>query len=121
MPYPLFSAVFSPISGTFTSDPLFLAHWVLTLLLSLPPGTSLVQVLIQLGPDITSDPELVRALLERFGITEQNPPREAQVIEIISTLGRLAVEGTPLCDVGALIRTLASFVSVGVIHHVGFI
>jgi len=41
---------------------------------------------------------------------EQNPPREAQVIEIISALGRLAVEGTPLCDVGALIRTLASFV-----------
>lgn len=76
---------------------------------SLPPGTSLVQVLIQLGPDITSDPDLVRALLERFGITEQNPPREAQVIEIISTLGRLAVEGTPLCDVGALIRTLANF------------
>ncbi|KAJ3574560.1 hypothetical protein NP233_g1693 [Leucocoprinus birnbaumii] len=76
---------------------------------SLPPGTSIVQVLIQLGPDITSDPDLIRALLERFGITEQNPPREAQVIEIISTLGRLAVEGTPLCDVGALVRTLASF------------
>lgn len=81
---------------------------------SLPSGTSLVQIMIQLGPDITSDPELVRSLLERFGITEQNPPRDAQVIEIISTLGRLAAEGTPLCDVGALIRTLGSFVSVGV-------
>ncbi|KXN90499.1 General negative regulator of transcription subunit 1 [Leucoagaricus sp. SymC.cos] len=76
---------------------------------SLPPGTSLVQVLIQLGSDITDDLDLVRALLERFGITEQNPPREAQVIEIVSTLGRLAVEGTPLCDIGALVRTLASF------------
>lgn len=48
---------------------------------------------------------------------EQNPPREAQVIEIISTLGRLAVEGTPLCDVGALIRTLASFVGADTKFH----
>lgn len=56
------------------------------------------------------------ALLERFGIMEQNPPREAQVIEIISALGRLAAEGTPLCDVGALIRTLASFVG-GIEFH----
>ncbi|EKM82840.1 hypothetical protein AGABI1DRAFT_97790 [Agaricus bisporus var. burnettii JB137-S8] len=77
--------------------------------LSLPPGTSLVQALVQLGADVTSDPDLVRALLELFGFTEQNPPREGQVIDIVSTLGRLAVEGSPLCDVGALTRTLASF------------
>jgi CCR4-NOT transcription complex subunit 1 len=82
---------------------------------SLPPGTSLVQALVQLGADITSDPDLIRALLELFGFTEQNPPRESQVVDIVSALGRLAVEGTPLCDVGALIRTLASLVSIGIV------
>lgn len=78
---------------------------------SLPAGTSLVQVLIQLGPDLTSDPEVVRALLMRFGISDASPPRDAQVIEIVSTLGRLAAEGTTMCDVAALVRALSSFVS----------
>lgn len=67
--------------------------------------------MIQLGPDITSDPDAVRALLGRFGITETNPPRDAQVVEIMSTLGRLAAEGTVMCDVGSLVRALSSFVS----------
>lgn len=62
--------------------------------------------------DITSDSDLVRALFELFGFTEQNPPREGQVVDIVSALGRLALEGTPLCDVGALIRTLTSFVGI---------
>lgn len=79
---------------------------------SLPPGTSLVQTLIQLGPDITSDPDTVRALLVRFGISDANPPRDAQVVEIMSTLGRLAAEGTPMCDAGSLVRALSSFVSI---------
>ncbi|KAG8732244.1 hypothetical protein FRC11_014912 [Ceratobasidium sp. 423] len=77
--------------------------------LSLPPGTSLVQTLLQLGPDITSDHESVRALLARFGITDQNPPRDAQVVEIVSTLARYAAEGKALCDVGALVRALSGF------------
>lgn len=79
--------------------------------LSLPPGASLVQTLIQLGPDLTSDADTVRALLLRFGISDANPPRDAQVIEIISSMARLAAEGTTLCDVGALVRALGSFVS----------
>jgi CCR4-NOT transcription complex subunit 1 len=70
-----------------------------------------VQVLIQLGPDITSDPDAVRALLMRFGISDTNPPRDAQVVEIMSTLSRLAAEGTTVCDVGSLVRALSSFVS----------
>ncbi|KAB5596094.1 CCR4-NOT transcription complex subunit 1 [Ceratobasidium theobromae] len=77
--------------------------------LSLPPGTSLVQTLVQLGPDITSDHETVRALLARFGITDQNPPRDGQVIDIVSALARYAAEGKSLCDVGALVRALSSF------------
>ncbi|KAJ7684728.1 Not1-domain-containing protein [Mycena polygramma] len=77
--------------------------------LSLPSGTSLVQVLIQLGPEITSDPEVVRALLMRFNISDANPPRDSLVVEIMSTLGRLAAEGTTMCDVGALVRALSSF------------
>lgn len=79
---------------------------------SLPPNTSLVQTLIQLGQDITSDPDTVRALLLRFGISESNPPRDVQVVEIMSTLARLAAEGTAMCDVGALVRALSSFVSI---------
>jgi CCR4-NOT transcription complex subunit 1 len=87
-----------------------------TLLLSLPPGTSLVQTLIQLGPDITSDPDTVCALLQRFGISDANPPRDAQLVEIMSNLARLAAEGTTLCDVGALVRALSSFVRVSLIE-----
>ncbi|KAI6043010.1 Not1-domain-containing protein [Pisolithus marmoratus] len=77
--------------------------------LSLPPGTSLVQTLIQLGPEISSDADTVRALLVRFGISDANPPRDNQVVEIMSSLARLAAEGATLCDVGALVRALSSF------------
>jgi len=68
-------------------------------------------VLIQLGPDITGDVEVVRALLGRFGITDTNPPRDAQVVEIFLTLSRVAAEGTVICDVGSLVRALVSYVS----------
>jgi hypothetical protein len=78
---------------------------------SLPPGTSLVQILIQLGPDITSDPDTVRAILMRFGISDANPPRDAHVVEIMSNLARLAAEGTTVCDIPALVMALCSFVS----------
>ncbi|KDQ13139.1 hypothetical protein BOTBODRAFT_188668 [Botryobasidium botryosum FD-172 SS1] len=77
--------------------------------LSLSPGTSLVQTLIQLGPDITNDPETIRALLLRFGISDASPPHERQVGEIISTLARYAAEGTSLCDVSSLMRAFSSF------------
>jgi len=83
-----------------------------TLLRSLPSGTSLVQTLIQLGPEITSDVETICALLQRFGISDTHPPRDAQLVEIMSNLARLAAEGTILCDVGALVRALSSFVSI---------
>ncbi|OSD02780.1 Not1-domain-containing protein [Trametes coccinea BRFM310] len=76
--------------------------------LSLPPGTSLVQALVQLGPDITSDADVVRALLVRFGLTENSPPTNAQLVEIITALARLASEGTMLPDVGAVVRALSS-------------
>ncbi|OAX43815.1 Not1-domain-containing protein [Rhizopogon vinicolor AM-OR11-026] len=77
--------------------------------LSLPPGTSLVQTLIQLGPEITSDVDTVCALLQRFGISDSKPPRDDQLVEIMSNLARLAAEGTIMCDVGALVRALSSF------------
>ena len=66
--------------------------------------------MIQLGSEITADADVVRAILERFDITEANPPRDSQVIDIIGTLGRLAAEGAVLCDIGALVRALSSFV-----------
>ncbi|PFH49091.1 hypothetical protein AMATHDRAFT_81473 [Amanita thiersii Skay4041] len=77
--------------------------------ITLTAGTTLVQFLVQLGPEITADPETVRAILERFDITETNPPRDLQVVEMIGTLSRLASEGAMLCDTGALVRALSSF------------
>ncbi|RDX42663.1 Not1-domain-containing protein [Lentinus brumalis] len=77
--------------------------------LSLPAGTSLVQALVQLGPEITGDAEVVRALLTRFGITESNPPTDSQVVELVTALARMASEGTMLPDVGAVVRALSSF------------
>jgi CCR4-NOT transcription complex subunit 1 len=78
--------------------------------ISLAPGTSLVQTLCQLGPDLTSDPDTVLALLRRFGVSENIPPRETQVVEILSTLARYASEGTALCDVGSLVKAISSLV-----------
>ncbi|GJJ12464.1 hypothetical protein Clacol_006706 [Clathrus columnatus] len=77
--------------------------------MSLPSGTSLVQTLCDLGLEITSDATTIRALLQRFGITDNSPPTDAQVVEIISSLSRMAAEGSPLCDAGALVRALSSF------------
>ncbi|EPQ58539.1 Not1-domain-containing protein [Gloeophyllum trabeum ATCC 11539] len=77
--------------------------------LTLPPGTTVVQALQQLGPEITEDPEIVLALFHRFGISKTNPPRDEQVIEIISTFARLATEGAVLCDVSSVIRAINSF------------
>ncbi|KAI0807086.1 Not1-domain-containing protein [Fomes fomentarius] len=77
--------------------------------LSLPPGTSLVQALVQLGPDITSDADVVRALLTRFGVTESKPPADTQVVDLVTALARMASEGTLLPDVGAVVRALSSF------------
>lgn len=79
---------------------------------SLNPGTSLVQTLCHLGPELTSDPEVVVALLRRFGVSESSPPREIQVSEILLTLSRYAVEGSQLCDVGALVKAICSLVSI---------
>lgn len=77
---------------------------------SLPPGTTPVQLLLQLGPEITSDPDIIRSLLVRFGISDTSPPTDAQVVEMMSTLARHAAEGTTLCDVSSLVRALSSFV-----------
>lgn len=81
---------------------------------SLPPGTTLVQAFNQFGPEITNDVDTVRALLLRFGVSDSNPPRDAQVIEYMSTLARQAAEGSTLGDVNAFVRALSSYVSC---HH----
>ncbi|KAI0320504.1 Not1-domain-containing protein [Amylostereum chailletii] len=77
--------------------------------LSLPPGTTLVQTFNQLGPDITNDVDTLRGLLFRFGISDATPPRDAQVVEYMSSLARLAAEGAMLGDVGVFVRALSSF------------
>lgn len=79
---------------------------------SLPPDATPIQALVYvLGPDITSDADVVRALLSRFNMTENNPPTNLQVAEMVTALARMASEGTVLCDVGALVRALNSLVS----------
>ncbi|KAF7440940.1 hypothetical protein PC9H_001289 [Pleurotus ostreatus] len=75
--------------------------------ISLPAGTTLVQFLVQLGQDVTSDPDVVRAALQRFGISEASPPRDNQAVEIVSSLARLAAEGSTVCDMGVLVRVLS--------------
>ncbi|KAG8914689.1 hypothetical protein FRC00_011472 [Tulasnella sp. 408] len=77
--------------------------------LSLPPGTSLVQALNQLGPDLTCDPDVIRAMLLRFGVSDATPPQTKQVVEILATMARSALEGKQLCDVAALTRALGTF------------
>jgi hypothetical protein len=67
-----------------------------------------VQTLLDLGPDITSDPDSVHALMSRFGITTESPPTAAQAMETISSLSRAAVEGRTLCDVNALMAAFTS-------------
>ena len=107
---PILHRIFSKLRFRIFSSPLFFHLADIRPFGSLPLHTSLVQVLIQLGPDITSDPDAVRGLLERFGITAASPPRDTQVTEVISALARLAAEGTVICDVGSLVRAFASYV-----------
>ena len=71
----------------------------------------MVQVLNQFGPEITGDVDVVRGLLTRFGMNDQTPPSDEQIVDIFSTLSRLTVENAQLCDVAALVRALSSFVS----------
>ncbi|KAL0947287.1 hypothetical protein HGRIS_013407 [Hohenbuehelia grisea] len=77
--------------------------------ISLAPGTTLVQLLVQLGTDLTNDSEVVRTLLQRFRISESNPPTDAQLIEMMTNLARMAVEGTQICDVAMLVRILGTY------------
>jgi CCR4-NOT transcription complex subunit 1 len=81
-------------------------HYIYSLL----PNTSLVDLLLHLGPEITSDADVVRSLLGRYGITDSNPPLDVQVVDTMSMLSRQAVEGKLICDVGSLVRALSSFV-----------
>ncbi len=77
---------------------------------SLPTDATLVQTLVQLGPEITSNRDVSRAILARFGISESSPPRDEQVVNVVSTLARLASEGGLLCDAGTLVKVLSDLV-----------
>lgn len=77
--------------------------------LSLAQGTSFAQALIQLGPEWTGDVEVVRALMARFGITENNPPADLQVLEAVNRLARYAIEGSAMPDVRVLVKAFNSF------------
>ena len=72
---------------------------------------TLVQALVQLGPEITAEPEVTRGILGRFDISEVKPPTDEQVVDIITQLARLAAEGPVSCDVGTLVHTLSTLVS----------
>ncbi|THG98906.1 hypothetical protein EW026_g3357 [Hermanssonia centrifuga] len=74
----------------------------------LSDDTTLIQALSQLGQELTTEPDVVVSLLARFGITESNPPRDEQVVEIVSQLSLSAADGAVGCDVGALVRVLSS-------------
>ncbi|KAG2020512.1 CCR4-Not complex component [Coprinopsis cinerea AmutBmut pab1-1] len=77
--------------------------------LSLSSSATLVQTFVQLGSEITSDRDAMHGLLQRFDISDANPPHDAQLVEIVSALGRLIAEGTNVPDASVLIHTLASY------------
>jgi CCR4-NOT transcription complex subunit 1 len=77
--------------------------------ISLAHGTSFAQALIQFGPEWTGDLEVVRALMARFGITENAPPTDMQVLEAVSRLARYAIEGSAMPDVRVLVKAFNSF------------
>lgn len=51
-------------------------------------------------------------------MSEAQPPDSAQVIDIVATLARLTLEGSSICDTGALIRALVGLVS-GTLFDIG--
>ena len=71
-----------------------------------------MQVLVQFGPEVTSDVDVVRAILARFGVDASKPPTDEQVIDIFTNLARLAAEGGMLCDAGALVVVFSGLVSI---------
>lgn len=75
-------------------------------IMKVPPNTNLVGFLVQLGPDITADPDIICAVLPRFSM---DPPSNEQLVQVFSALGRLATEGQVLCDVSALVRAFCSY------------
>ena len=75
-----------------------------------------MQALNQLGPEITSENEVVLGLLARFGVNEQNPPNDEFLVESFSSFSRLAADGSPLCDVGTFVRALSGFVRLLYFH-----
>lgn len=79
--------------------------------ISMQPNTTLAQALTQFGPEWTSDIEVVRALMARFGITDANPPTDLQVLEAINRLARFAIEGSAMPDVRVLVRAFNTYVS----------
>ncbi|KIY43711.1 Not1-domain-containing protein [Fistulina hepatica ATCC 64428] len=77
--------------------------------MSLPSNTSPIQLLIQLGPDVTANHDIIKSVLVRFGISDTSPPTDSQVVDIFTTLARLASEGHAICDVAVLVRVLCSY------------
>jgi len=82
--------------------------------ISLPSGTTLAQLIVQLGPELASNVNVLRGVLGRFHISELHAPSDAQNIELFSTYGRLAAEGTPIGDIGLLVQMMGAFVSFSV-------
>lgn len=78
--------------------------------ISLPQGTTLAQALTQLGPELTTDKEIVRAMFARFGITDSNPPTDLQVLEVINRLAKYAIEGNAMPDIRGAVKAFNSYV-----------
>lgn len=68
---------------------------------------------------MTSDTDVVRAVLSRFGVDESKPPTDEQVIDLFTSLARSAAEGGMICDAGALVRVFSNLVSINIIVRFG--
>ena len=69
---------------------------------------------------MTSDPDIMLALLARFGMSEATLPQDEQVVEVVSQLSRMAAEGPVSVDVGTLVHTLASLVNTRSVYATEF-
>ncbi|THH31748.1 hypothetical protein EUX98_g2436 [Antrodiella citrinella] len=75
--------------------------------LNLPQDSTPVQVLMQLGGEVTSDQDVVRAVLARFGVNDSNPIQVSKASDIVINLAKLASDGSQLFDVGTLVRVIS--------------
>ncbi|EJT98519.1 Not1-domain-containing protein [Dacryopinax primogenitus] len=74
----------------------------------LEANATLAGILISLSPDLTSDIDIMCALLSRFGVTDAMPLTEVQLIKVFSDLINAAADNLLNLDVSTFISALVT-------------